>query len=725
MLSMPFRVRQLVLLFSLLATGPLSAQARVPASLPFQGRLLLQAGGDADGVRAMGFALYATPAGGSALWSESHAAVAVQGGMFHVELGSVAAFPAGLFDTGATLFLGVRVDADAEMAPRISMTAQAYAKVAENAIGDIAPRSVSVAGRLVIDSAARWVGDPTGLVGPQGPAGPQGPQGPTGPSGPQGPQGPQGSQGLQGPIGPTGPQGLQGPQGPQGLQGPQGPAGSSPFVQRGNDAYYTVGNVGLGTSAPSERLSVAGRIDAVAPDATIRARATDTSLQGNIAVRGESPSPLGAGVEGHATGLQGVGVRGTATGALATAVSGVATGSALHGVTGSTTNSSGSGVRGQAYAANGTPNGVFGERLNGAGNGVRGYASNTTGQPVVGVVGEALAQDGTGVLGIARDGGNGSQIAGVRGTTDSTAGIGVEGLATAASGNTIAVRAVSDSTGGRAVDAVVTATSGITYGIRALASTPLGSAVLAANNASSGSARGIVGWSYSPEGYGVQGAAPVVTTATNYGVHGRTASPNGYALYGEGNFAATGVKSFVQPHPSDASRTISFVCLEGNEAGTYFRGSARLIGGSAEIPVPDEWQLVTEEAGITVQVTATGGPSVLWVEHKARTRIVVRGEPDCAFDYFVQGVRRGFAGFTAVRENRAYRPVVRGVPFGTQYPDALRAILVENGTLNADFTPNEATAARLGWELEDATDLPARALDARVPAPAVGDGGQR
>jgi hypothetical protein len=41
------------------------------------------------------------------------------------------------------------------------------------------------------------------------------------------------------------------------------------------------------------------------------------------------------------------------------------------------------------------------------------------------------------------------------------------------------------------------------------------------------------------------------------------------------------------------------------------------------------------------------------------------------------------------------------VPFGTQFPEGLRRILVENGTLNADFTPNEATAARLGWELAD------------------------
>ena len=31
----------------------------------------------------------------------------------------------------------------------------------------------------------------------------------------------------------------------------------------------------------------------------------------------------------------------------------------------------------------------------------------------------------------------------------------------------------------------------------------------------------------------------------------------------------------------------------------------------------------------------------------------------------------------------------------------VRDLLVENGILNADFTPNATTAARMGWELRD------------------------
>ena len=102
---------------------------------------------------------------------------------------------------------------------------------------------------------------PTGPVGSQGPAGltgAPGAQGPQGPIGNTGPQGPKGDTGSAGPIGATGPMGPSGPQGPAGPQGLQGPAGSSPFLLNGANAYYTAGNLGIGTSTPTEKLEVAG-----------------------------------------------------------------------------------------------------------------------------------------------------------------------------------------------------------------------------------------------------------------------------------------------------------------------------------------------------------------------------------------------------------------------------------------------------------------------------------
>ncbi len=52
-------------------------------------------------------------------------------------------------------------------------------------------------------------------------------------------------------------------------------------------------------------------------------------------------------------------------------------------------------------------------------------------------------------------------------------------------------------------------------------------------------------------------------------------------------------------------------------------------------------------------------------------------------------------------KDHAYVPEVLGVLYGTRYREAHRQILVENGILNPDFTPNEATAAMMGWTLRD------------------------
>lgn len=131
--------------------------------------------------------------------------------------------------------------------------------------------------------------------------------------------------------------------------------------------------------------------------------------------------------------------------------------------------------------------------------------------------------------------------------------------------------------------------------------------------------------------------------------------------------------------------------------------------------IPESWALVSEAEGITVQVTAVGSPARVWVEERSRERIVVRADLDTDFDYQVNGVRRGYADPPTILPNEFFKPTLRGVPYGLQYPEAVRRILVENGTLNADFTPNEATAARLGWELAEPGSRAAEEIVPNVP----------
>jgi len=62
-------------------------------------------------------------------------------------------------------------------------------------------------------------------------------------------------------------------------------------------------------------------------------------------------------------------------------------------------------------------------------------------------------------------------------------------------------------------------------------------------------------------------------------------------------------------------------------------------------------------------------------------------------------VRRGFSDCETLRPNTSFVPELEDEPYGRELPDALREILVGNGTLEADFTPDAATAERPGWKL--------------------------
>src|SRR6185295_5440108 len=97
---------------------------------------------------------------------------------------------------------------------------------------------------------------PAGSQGPAGPQGPIGPAGPVGAQGPAGPAGAAGSPGSPGSPGAPGATGAQGPQGPQGAAGAAGPAGASPFTLSGGNAFYNVGNIGIGITAPTYPLHV-------------------------------------------------------------------------------------------------------------------------------------------------------------------------------------------------------------------------------------------------------------------------------------------------------------------------------------------------------------------------------------------------------------------------------------------------------------------------------------
>lgn len=120
----------------LLVAAPVAADA--PAYLPVQGFLANTDGTPVDGGTDLTFALYAVNIGGTPLWQETQT-VAVDEGFFTVYLGDTSVLDLATFRDNETVWLGVSVEADPEMA-RFQIATTGYAAFAQYA-GDAATLS--------------------------------------------------------------------------------------------------------------------------------------------------------------------------------------------------------------------------------------------------------------------------------------------------------------------------------------------------------------------------------------------------------------------------------------------------------------------------------------------------------------------------------------------------------------------------------------------------------
>jgi hypothetical protein len=93
--------------------------------MAFQGYLTDADGTPVTGTVTLAFALYDVASGGTALWNETHANVAVSKGIYSVILGSQGSVLNLPFSK--QYYIGVKVNADDEMSPRIAITAAPYA----------------------------------------------------------------------------------------------------------------------------------------------------------------------------------------------------------------------------------------------------------------------------------------------------------------------------------------------------------------------------------------------------------------------------------------------------------------------------------------------------------------------------------------------------------------------------------------------------------------------
>jgi hypothetical protein len=109
--------------------------------------------------------------------------------------------------------------------------------------------------------------------------------------------------------------------------------------------------------------------------------------------------------------------------------------------------------------------------------------------------------------------------------------------------------------------------------------------------------------------------------------------------------------------------------------------------------------MVTDEEGLTVQITPIGGMASVGVLRADLNEIVVESSRNLEFYYMVNGIRRTHQHLTS--------PIGEGAEFMPRSPDATiplslteeqKALLIRNGTYKPDGTVNMETARRLGWD---------------------------
>lgn len=179
---------------------------------------------------------------------------------------------------------------------------------------------------------------------------------------------------------------------------------------------------------------------------------------------------------------------------------------------------------------------------------------------------------------------------------------------------------------------------------------------------------------------------------------GYDAGDSNYAVFADGDYGGTGAKYFVEPHPSDASKVIRYVALEGPEAGTYFRGRGRFQNGLATIDVPEDFRLVTDPASLSVVATPIGEMATVAVTRVDLDRIVLRGSRNVEFFYLVNGVRKTHKNLAPIVAGSEFLPQSTDARMPAHLTEGQKAMLISNGTYNADGTVNVETARRLGWD---------------------------
>jgi hypothetical protein len=216
---------------------------------------------------------------GTIVYSETKTTDTNINGLVSIEIGSglvvFGSFSLIDWSEDTSYFIKIETDIDDDSSYDISTTSQLLSvpyALYEKTSGSSTPGPHGADG-VKGDTGATGTNGENGAQGSAGAAGAQGIPGDTGADGVKGDTGvagTNGENGAQGAIGALGPQGLQGDKGDKGTAGAQGAEGQAGaagndatnfWTESGSDIYRTSGDVGVGTTKPSEKLDVVGNIN--------------------------------------------------------------------------------------------------------------------------------------------------------------------------------------------------------------------------------------------------------------------------------------------------------------------------------------------------------------------------------------------------------------------------------------------------------------------------------
>ena len=177
-----------------------------------------------------------------------------------------------------------------------------------------------------------------------------------------------------------------------------------------------------------------------------------------------------------------------------------------------------------------------------------------------------------------------------------------------------------------------------------------------------------------------------------------------YAVYAQGDAHVTGtltatIKSFVEPHRTDASKEIRYISVEAPTAEVYFRGTSQVSNGFTRIEVPEHFRQVARPGSYSTMITPVGSMATVGVVSEDESGIVIRASRNVKVHYVVHAERDAFKDHNPITKNVHFRPS-SAEGFGRSLPESYREILIQNGTLGPDGRVNLTTATRLGWDKE-------------------------